>query len=211
VPNAHGGKWVWSVAINNAGDRIVTGGDDMMVRLWDARTGQPVQSMIAPGLATSHDGRVTSVAFSPDGTRVVSGSIDTTERVWDVATGAQIGPQMTGHQGTVTSLAFSPDGKRIVTGSVDRTLRLWDVATGKPFGQPMRGHQNWVLSVAFSPDGRSVASSGDTTVRWWPAEVSDGDLCAKLTANMSHKHWSEWVSDRIPYVPVCATLPIAPD
>jgi WD40 repeat protein len=168
--------------------------------------------MIAPGLATSHDGAVTSVAFSPDGTRIVSGSIDTTERVWDVATGTQVGVQMTGHQGTVTSVAFSPDGKRIVSGSVDRTVRLWNAATGKPFGQPMRGHQNWVLSVAFSPDGGSVASSsGDTTVRWWPAEVSDSDLCDKLTSNMSHKQWNEWVSDRITYVQVCPTLPVAPD
>jgi WD40 repeat protein len=213
VPNAHGGKEVSSVAFNTAGDRIVTGGDDAMVRLWDARTGSPVGApLIAPGLATSHDGAVTSVAFSPDGSRIVSGSIDTTERVWDVATGSQVGAQMTAHQGTVTDVAFSPDGQRILTGSVDRTVRLWNTASGKPFGQPMFGHQEWVLSVAFSPDGRTVASSsGDGTVRVWPAVVSDEDLCNKLTANMSHKQWSEWVAPDIAYVPVCPDLPVPPD
>jgi WD40 repeat protein len=213
VPNAHDGAWVWGVAINAGRDRIATGGSDGMVRLWDARTGKPVGSpMIAPGLPTSHDGRVTSVAFSADGSRIVSGSIDTTERVWDVATGSQIGVQMTGHHGTVTSVAFSPDGKRIVSGSVDSTVRLWNAFTGKPFGQPMRGHQDWVLSVAFSPDGRSVASSsGDGTIRLWPAEVSDGDLCSKLTGNMSHRQWSEWVAPDIDYVQVCPDLPVAPD
>jgi WD40 repeat protein len=213
VPNAHGGKEVSSVAFNAAGDRIVTGGDDGMVRLWDAGTGSPVGApLIAPGLATSHDGAVTSVAFSPDGSRIVSGSIDTTERVWDVATGSQLGAQMTAHQGTVTDVAFSPDGQRILTGSVDRTVRLWNAASGKPFGEPMRGHQEWVLSVAFSPDGRSVASSsGDGTVRVWPAEVTNEDLCNKLTANMSHRQWSEWVAPDIAYVPVCPDLPVPPD
>jgi hypothetical protein len=213
VPNAHGGKEVSSVAFNAAGDRIVTGGDDGMVRLWDARTGSPVGvPLIAPGLATSHDGAVTSVAFSPDGSRIVSGSIDTTERVWDVATGSQVGAQMTAHQGTVTDVAFSPDGQRILTGSVDRTVRLWNTASGKPFGQPLFGHQEWVLSVAFSPDGRTVASSsGDGTVRVWPAVVSDEDLCNKLTANMSHKQWRDWVAPDIDYVQPCPNLPVAQD
>jgi hypothetical protein len=36
-------------------------------------------------------------------------------------------------------------------------------------------------------------------------------LCAKLTTNMSHKQWREWVSPDIGYIKTCSELPIAPD
>ena len=68
------------------GKRIVSGGGDKTVRVWDADTGQP----IGPPL-TGHTDSVSSVAFSPDGNRIVSGSDDNTVRVWDAATGQPIG------------------------------------------------------------------------------------------------------------------------
>jgi hypothetical protein len=37
------------------------------------------------------------------------------------------------------------------------------------------------------------------------------ELCAKLTTNMSHKQWHDWVSPDISYLTVCPGLPIAHD
>lgn len=59
------------------GKRIVSGGWDNTVRLWDAGTGKPLGDPL-----TRHTNYVTSVAFSPDGTRLASSSLDAAVRLW---------------------------------------------------------------------------------------------------------------------------------
>ena len=156
---------------------------------------------------------VFGVALSRDGKHIVSGSADDTVRLWDIDTGQPIGQPITGHTEQVTSVAFSPDGKRIASGSYDKTVRVWDAATGQPVGQPITGHTGAVYSVAFSPDGHQIVSGSlDTTVRVWPTYPDPASaMCAKLTTNMSHKQWRDWVSPDIDYIKVCPDLPIAPD
>ena len=63
------------------GTRLVSGGDDGTVRVWDARTGDPLLTL------EGHRGGVWASGFSADGTRLVSGGDDGTVRVWDARTG----------------------------------------------------------------------------------------------------------------------------
>ena len=68
------------------GKRIVSGGYDTTLRLWDAASGLPIGQPLK-----GHSRQVTSVAFSPDGKLIVSGGHDRTLRLWDAATGTPLG------------------------------------------------------------------------------------------------------------------------
>ena len=68
---------------------VVSGGDDRMVRVWDAVTGQPVGEPL-----TGHTDAVSAVVVSRTGDReiIVSGSWDHTVRVWNAVTGQPCAP-----------------------------------------------------------------------------------------------------------------------
>jgi WD domain, G-beta repeat/Pentapeptide repeats (8 copies) len=76
---------VSSVGYSPDGTRLVSGGRDGSVRVWDAATGEALLTI------PSHPGWVFSVGYSPDGTRLVSGGRDGSVRVWDAVTGEALG------------------------------------------------------------------------------------------------------------------------
>jgi hypothetical protein len=47
----------------------------------------------------------------------------------------------------------------------------------------------------------------DGTVLLSPAITDTSQLCDKLSTNMSHKQWRDWVSPAIDYITLCPGLP----
>jgi WD40 repeat protein len=166
------------VAFSADGGRVLSGGEDKAVKLWEAATGALIRTF------EGHAFPVISVAFSPDSARVASGGNDGGIKLWDAATGALVRP-FKGHYGS--NVAFSPDGSRLLKGS-GKTIKLWDVNTGALM-HTFEGHSDWVLSVAFSPvGGRVLSGSADGTVRIWNAET--GQVLASLLASRA----GEWLA-----------------
>jgi WD40 repeat protein len=172
------------VSFSPDGKRIASGSYDKTIRLWDALTGEELQTL------KGHTLGVNSVSFSPDGTRVVELVIhDQTIRLWDASTGEEL-HTLKGHAGYVTSVNFSPDGTRFVLGTgtgppasiFDRSgvdldlpvdLAVYAVSTGEE-PHTFKGHTGPVLSVSFSPDGTRIASgSHDQTIRLWDASTGE--------------------------------------
>eukprot|EP01114_Cavostelium_apophysatum_P015662 TRINITY_DN4316_c0_g1_i5.p1 TRINITY_DN4316_c0_g1~~TRINITY_DN4316_c0_g1_i5.p1 ORF type:complete len:747 (-),score=186.41 TRINITY_DN4316_c0_g1_i5:132-2372(-) len=73
---------IYSMAISEEGNVLVTGSSDRLIRLWDPRSSSAsvTQYMKLQG----HSENVKSLLLSPDGKICISGSADRTIRVWDV-------------------------------------------------------------------------------------------------------------------------------
>jgi len=161
---------VTTAAFDATGRRVVVGGRDGAMAMWDTISGQSVAKM------AGHKGGVWAVAVSADGERIVSGGEDAMVRIWDAASG-QAMYAAAGHGGAVRAVAFSADRRWIVSGSADKSARIWDAATGRAL-HTLNGHECGVLAVAISPDGGTVATASCATLRLWFAQ--SGKLAATL-------------------------------
>jgi len=153
---------VYYVAFSPDSRRLLAGGDDLCMRLFDVATGIEVHRF-----AASVGG-----VFSPDGRYILSFGRNKTLRLWDVATAQEL-RQFKGRSDGVlsewstVSVAFSPDGQQALSAAHDKTIRLWDVQTGNEIRQFL-GHTGTVIQAVYSPDGQSILSAAeDGTTRLW--------------------------------------------
>ena len=152
---------IFAMALSPDGTRVVCGGDDRIVPIWDTRSGQKLAE------CRGHKSKVLSLTFRGDGQRLLTASHDGTVRQWDAQTGREVEPPYDRHTAEVLAAVHSPDGTRIASGGRDRAVWLWDSASDQEVAR-LPGHTSYIWALAFSPDGETLISgSGDSTVRLW--------------------------------------------
>lgn len=162
---AHPGA-ISAMAMNSLGTRLITGGDDKMVRVWAIKD----ESLELLYELKGHKKAITSVDFSHDGMRAVSGGADKTLILWDMQSGGRL-HELVAHEGWIRSVRFSPDGKQLASGGDDRLIHIWNSADMSPV-RTLEGHTGWVQCLSYIPSGKLLISgSHDGTVRIWDTET----------------------------------------
>lgn len=158
--------------------RIVTGGVDSQVILFDAQKEKSVQKLLG------HSKKINVVAFHPQRNIVFSASQDTTARVWSCADASDWQGQYTcvhtirKHTAEVTDLSLHPLGDYFSTASRDKSWALHDLATGRVV-RHVQDLAHGYGCMKFHPDGLILAGgSEDRAINVW--DIKEQKVVASL-------------------------------
>ncbi len=133
-------------------NELATGGQDGVVRLWNADTGleRAVLPIGGPGAWVEH------LDWSPDG-QSLAASAGKVLHIWNInAEGApQLAAEVAAHKTTISALAWMPRGGGVIASCYGGAW-LWKVGREKPV-RPFP-YDGALLSIAVNPSGEYLAS-----------------------------------------------------
>ena len=185
IGEAHSG-WVRDLVATPDCKLLVSAGDDMLVKLWDAQSGKPVRTLEGHDKRTPQ-GHVTAlyvVAVAPDGKHLASADRHGTVCVWEIESGklAQrfqvptlytYDPRQRKRSiGGIRALAFSGDSNLLAVGGIGQVenvdglggpvhVEIWDWK--KPQARYTAGAQNhkgMIQQLQFHPGGTWLIGVG---------------------------------------------------
>ncbi len=171
VINAHKGE-ASTVSFSLDGQRIVTGGEDKTIRIWNVQTG--LQEMQLDGLQLDgHRNRILKASLSPNGSRILTVESLSSSRsdfsifvtVWDMQDRQKLFElsqlDSSGDNRQIKDAAFSPDGTHLAV-AAPPFIAVVDAATGKKKNQfPANGNALSSTAISYFPGGKKIASMID--------------------------------------------------
>lgn len=151
--------------------RLVTGGYDSCIRIWDLATG------VCTNVLTGHERCIRALQF--DGVKIISGSMDSTIKVWNLLTGKCI-RTLNHHMGGVTTLHYN--NTYLATGSVDHTICVSICCRQERF--TLAKHTGVINRVCLYQFSQLFSCSDDSMVYLW-------DLEARTCMRSFHGHSSQ--------------------
>lgn len=187
-------KWVRKVVASPDGKLIASVADDMLCKVWDAKTGKLVHTLKGHKEKTPHDftSMLYAATFSNDSALLATGDKVGHVVVWDAKTGKELAAceapgmytwdkvQRLHSIGGVRSLAFSPNGQSLAVGGMGKVgnidhlegkarVEVFDWKAGKQTAEfPGDKFAGLVNRLAWAPDGSWLLGAGG---------AGDGFLC----------------------------------
>jgi len=161
--------------------RILTGGVDQQVILFDAEHGKLAQKLVG------HSKKVTAVSFHPSKDVLLSASQDATARVWTCTDASNwkapysCAHVVRKHGAEVSDLSVHPLGDFFLTSSLDKSWALHDFGTGRCV-RHVQEQESGYRCMKFHPDGLILAGGTENrTVQVW--DIKDQVTVATLTGH----------------------------
>jgi WD40 repeat protein len=147
--------------------KLVTGGADATLRLWDLELG------IEQGVLRGHLTAVNALAQNVGGNQLFSGSDDGTIIYWNTESGV-IEKQILGaHQSEVSALAVHPKGDLLASADQDGILRFWNLPEFT-LVREFQEHYERISILRFNDLGdRLLSGSEDGTVIVWDSDKQE--------------------------------------
>lgn len=197
-----------SIDITCAARHLAVSQDGMQVAYACDDTGGVADAEAGRVRTFEAEDRVSALVISPDGRTLILGTLDGT--LWRLEHGAEALVGVGVHRGAVRSVAYGPDGRWFASAGEDGSVVVHPHGA-REISARIPAHTGPVEAVAFSRDGSRLISLGaDKAARVWHVfRDPPGDLCERITYNMSESDWKKWISDSFGYRDQCAGKPRA--
>ena len=153
---------VTDVDWSSDGSRVVTSSIGGIVQVWDATSGELLNSLIGGEISN----------WNRDGSLLITG-VD----IWaiDIRGRFRLLLSLPGRAVDVSDAGFDAAGMKVLTAEKDATVRIWDLSqSGDAEWLNLAAQPDWNSDVAFSPDGQWILGSvPDSTVRIWDAATGE--------------------------------------
>src|SRR5690554_4597744 len=154
--------WPLCLAFSHAGDRLVSGGMDHDLNLWQVGAA-PEDARLAGVI--EHQGWVVDVAWSADDAVIATASWDNSVGIFE-AEGLDKRATLRGHKDYVSKVYFPPNSDALISGSYDGHINRWNWQEAT-LEASHKAHSDWLLGL-YPVDATQVISvSGDRCAALW--------------------------------------------
>lgn len=167
---------VYAVDINRNGSKVISGGFDRSIIVWDVNAAVPINT-----IRGAHKGSVTSLCFDSTGNMAVTGGKDMGIVIWDLRNCIAV-RSLNPVLGEVSSVTVDKCFSRVLAATKNSTNRIFDLRMSGSSAVLLKGHKNSLkhfVRARFDNDCRIVmGGSDDGKIYTWDANT--GTLADKF-------------------------------